>query len=148
MRRPTRPHLNNISAEDAADIDNLWEQECRPYILATQAHPKRREFDSLRSLGEKLRFDPYLFMDVCFLDRRTTPNVLRFHNVHADVVTRVSASVSLLHVRSVTHGRRAQRTLLMGLDIDELSRQGGMSTRMGRVRTKSTQPQGKKEEDV
>lgn len=71
-----------------------------------KTHPKRQAFDEATSLEDKLAVDADLFMDVYFLDRRTTPQPLSLSKFDMDKVTVAVARVPTLHARAMGSGKR------------------------------------------
>lgn len=92
----------------------FWDKQCEVYKNFLESHPRRQEFDDLVTLEDKLGFDPDLFMDTYFLDRRTTPDILTFKNFDWDQVRPAVARVETLHAKAVGIGRN--KVLRIGWD--------------------------------
>lgn len=103
----------------------FWDENCEAYSKKLESHPKREEFDALATLEEKLELDPDLFMDIYFLDRKTTPDPLSLTKFDFEKVGRAVAKVATLNARVVGSGK--QKTLRIGWNLQDVIRSSSAS---------------------
>lgn len=96
----------------------FWDKQCEVYNKCLKSHPKRQEFDQLTALEEKLALDPDLFMDIYFLDRKTTPDALSFTKFDLEKVKSAADKVEMLYARLVGTGKN--QVLRIGWNLHDV----------------------------
>lgn len=94
----------------------FWDKQCRIYDDVLKSHPKRSEFDRLDTLEDKIALDPDLFMDMYFLDRKTTPAALPFSKFDWNKIQPAVSKVSTLRAKIVGSGKN--KVLRIGWYVD------------------------------
>lgn len=84
----------------------FWDKQCLAYDKFLETHPKRQAFDQATTLEEKLAVDAELFIDLHFLDRKTTPEPLTFSKFDWEQVKAAVGRVETLHARTVGSGKK------------------------------------------
>lgn len=84
----------------------LWETQCKAYSKVLDAHPKREAFDHATTMEEKLAVDADLFLDIYFLDRKTTPDPISLSAFDWDTVKTAVDNVDTLNARVIGSGKK------------------------------------------
>ncbi|KAI0477297.1 hypothetical protein GGR56DRAFT_636664 [Xylariaceae sp. FL0804] len=97
-----------------------WTEQCAAFAEVMESDPRRKDFNKLATKEEQLAFDTTMFLDVYFLDRRTTPDVLALNiegtNIDLAEVQKISsARAPGLTVKGVGRAKKS-KTIWMGWD--------------------------------